>query len=106
MEGMCAEKEQVDVGKMMLDKQVSCDTVEGMCTERGEVDGKGSMLESVEGVELCERQREPEDVCIWEAEMQDVCTPAEVKGRLKRSVSFWRDELKASEFILNTIEHG
>ena len=106
VEGTCAEREQVDVGKTMLDKQVLCDTVKGMCTEREEAGAKGSMLESAADVELCEWQREPEDVCIWELGMEDVCTPAEVKGRLKRSVSFWREELKASEFILNTIEHG
>ena len=35
VEGMCAEREQVDVEKTMLDKQVFCDTVKGMCTERG-----------------------------------------------------------------------
>ena len=106
VEGMCAEREQVDVEKTTLDKRVLCDTVKGMCTEGEEADAKGSMLEIDTGVELCERQREPEDVCIWEVEMEDVCTPVEVKGRLKRSVSFWREELKASEFILDTIEHG
>ena len=69
------------------------------------MDGKGSMLENA-GVELCDWQKDPVDVCMWEVKMQDVCTPAEVKGRLKRSVGYWREELNASEYILDVIEHG
>ena len=32
--------------------------------------------------------------------------PTHVKGRLKERLSFWKDELKVSAFILDVIEHG
>ena len=40
--------------------------------------------------------------------MGSVLFPAEagVHGRLKRSVHFWRQELHASEFVLDVIKEG
>ena len=75
MEGICAEGEQADVEKTMLDKQVLCNTVKGMDMGREEVDAKEveakeTMLVGAEGVELCEWQRDSKDVCIWELKMQ------------------------------------
>ncbi len=43
-------------------------------------------------------------VCPWEVEAQDTVT--QVKGRLKGKLSYWRDELKAPQLILDIIEHG
>ena len=39
---------------------------------------------------------------------QDVCGPSLhcVKGRLRCNLSFWREELQASSFVLSTIESG
>ena len=46
--------------------------------------------------------------CPWEIEAGPVHDPSPVcvKGRLRERLTFWREELKASEFVLGTIESG
>ena len=46
------------------------------------------------------------DVCAWEVDMQDVPVATQVKGRLRERLSFWIEELNASAFVLDVIEHG
>ena len=38
--------------------------------------------------------------------MQDVAVITQVNGKLREKLSFWRDELEASAFVFDVIEHG
>ena len=61
-----------------------------------------------EGVESVDTEWDVDKVgCLWEIEVGPEPTPLVcVKGRLRESLTFWREELKASKFLLETIESG
>ena len=77
--------------------------VGNMCAERESDNVAGDNVELIEmgqkQVLVSEGLVEPEDVCAWEVEVQDVNVTTRVKGRLKEKLSFWKDELKVSAFI-------
>ena len=54
----------------------------------------------------CESQGESEAVYAWEVQTHDAPVPIIVKGRVREWLSFWKNELKASSFLLDVIEHG
>ena len=86
------------------------DSVKSKCIERESVNEESDSVELVKPeqreVIMCERQLELVDVCTWEVEMLDVAVTTRVKGRLKERLSYWKDELDASAFVLDVIEHG
>ncbi len=41
-----------------------------------------------------------------EVEAGDLSPPISVKGRLQANLSFWKEELQASSYVLGTIESG
>ena len=44
--------------------------------------------------------------CLWEAETTEPASTGPVKGRLKERLKFWKEEIQAPTFVLDTIEAG
>ena len=44
--------------------------------------------------------------CLWEAETTEPASTGPVKGRLKERRMFWKEEIQAPTFVLDTIEAG
>ena len=50
----------------------------------------------------------PDNSCFWEADTESLSdpNPVIVTGRLKEHLAFWKNELKAPSFVIETIERG
>ncbi len=89
--------EEIKSGKVQREWGVDAPVVNG--ARGGLADSHGN------GVPTCELPEEHESLaCHWE--MEEASAPIGVKGRLRNSLSFWRDELRAPQSVLDIIDRG